>query len=61
MIELTIKVSNDEKTQKKKVIHDGDLFLSRSDPFIRSLIIQSTAEFQDPVDDVVIIARMMGI
>ena len=61
MIEVTVKVSNDEKSLKKKLLHDGDLVLSRADPFIQSLIKQAMIEFQDEVDDVMIICKMTNI
>ena len=61
MIEITVKVSNDEKSLKKKLLHEGDLTLSREDPFIQSLIKQAMVEFQDEVDDVMIICKMTNI
>jgi len=61
MIEITVKVSNDEKALKKKLLHEGDLVLSRTDPFIQSMIKQAMVEFQDEVDDVMITCKMVNL
>lgn len=61
MIEITVKISNDEKTLRKRLLHEGDLTLSREDPFIISLIQEAMKEFQDEVDDVVVTCRMTGL
>jgi len=59
MIEITIKVSNDEKTLKKKILVDsGEVILKREDPFIQSIVKEAVNEFHDPVEDVILLCRM---
>ena len=60
MIELTVKVSNEEKRMTKKhLVHENDLVLSRDDPLLISLVNEATQEFASEVDDVKLIITMI--
>ena len=59
MIELTLKVSNSEKSLRKKFMWDkGDLLLSPDNELLKDMVSEAVKEFQADVDDVLITSRM---
>ena len=58
MIEVTIKISNEEKWLKKRTLYEGDLLLSPHTPFIQSMIQDMIKEFTVQPDDVVVSCKM---
>lgn len=59
MIELTVKVSNEEKRMTKKHLIDEGIMLSRDDPTLIAYVHESTTEFASDVDDVKLIITMV--
>ena len=60
MIELTIKVSNEEKRMTKKhAIYDPQIAVSRDDVTLIALVDEAIKEFNSDVDDVKLIITMV--
>lgn len=60
MIELTIKVSNEEKRMTKKhPIYDPQIQISREDVTLSALVTEAIKEFGSEVDDVKLIITMV--
>lgn len=60
MIEITVKVSNEEKRMTKKHLVDGHgIQLDRGDPTLMALVEEGVKEFVSAVDDVKIIITMV--
>jgi hypothetical protein len=55
MIEVTVKISNDEtRYSKKYLIHQEGLVISKDDKTLKAYVDQAISEFQGTIEDVVI-------
>lgn len=55
--EVTIKISNEEKTLKKKRLHEGVVTVSLNDPFIQEWINEAIKDFQADHDDLMVLTK----
>ncbi len=60
MIEISVKVSNEEQTYTKKYLeYSEDLVLNHEDPRLAEFVKQAMGEFKGIVEDVVVRAKMV--
>ena len=60
-VEIQIQIKNDVKSLRKSIEPLTDVTLTSDDPIISKLINEAIKEFDGPVEDVIIRAKMTGI